>query len=333
MVDGIKIFQGYIEEAHSEFLLNKFTFGGYFDLTDGDEIPVCSRKNKGKDYNSMIWRKAVHRDMEIYLGWKSDVLTKMTHWNLMVKGSLQKYACNGNNSGLFTAPDAVSALNKLCNSLRIDKIKAKFTRFELAVNTNLSELKYSTENYCELFLLRYKTYPFKWMETGVRNEKIGKIAELTHRQIKIYCKGNNVLRFEIHWSDMQELRDKYSLSTLDMLTEELIVRMASELLPSTFLEVVSLNGIVLEDKYLPANLKAKDRQILKDYANQIYLVQMDHLIQKAGEEKNKKEWERLRKKDQRYRNRFHDLVNSNICGDQSNELILHKIKEAIESAK
>lgn len=333
MVCGNNIFQGYLEKEHSEFLLNKFAFGGYFDLTDGDEIPVCSRKNKNKDYNRMIWRKAIYRDMEICLGWKHDKLTKVTHWNLTVKGSLQKYACNGNNSDLFTARDAISALNELCKELRIDKSKARFTRFELGVNIKLPELKYSTEKYCELFLLRYKTYPFEWMKTNAGNEKIGKVAELTHRQIKIYCKKANVLRFEIHWSDMQGLRDNYGLSTLDTLTEELIILMASELLPATFLNVVSLNGIFLEDAYLPANLKAKDKQILKDYANQIYLVHIDHLIQIAGKENNIKDWERLRKRDRRYRSRFHYLVNTSSYSDRSNDLILQKIKDVIELSK
>jgi len=329
MVCSLTIFLKFITQQHKKYLEENFQFGGFFDIENGNEIPIPTRKSKENNYERMIWRKAIYKNMELLLGWKHDQLTKQEYWHLKITGSIHKYACDGDNSGLFTASEATTALNNLCSEMKIDKSKAKITGIELGVN--ILEAGFSVNEYCRLDLLRYKTIPFNWMASKGKKGNIGKEAILTHRRVKAYAKGDEIFRFEVHYDDMQDLRDLYNLFYLSDLSEKLIIKMAEDILPVAWNEVVTLDGIRLEDNYLPKGLSKKNIDILYKYSNSTRLLHIDDLILEAKKNDNKKEVARLYKENKRYRSRFDSLIN--IYGNQKHTFIFQKIIEVINYSK
>lgn len=276
MICGITIFVKRIAEKQRLFLENKFSFGGWFDLKEGHEVPVPSRGFTNENYEKMLWRKVIYGYLEIRLGWKVDQLTQKEFYNLSVTGSIHKHAGAGDNSGMFTAAEAIKAINLLSDELQIDKERASISNIEIGVN--LHGLSFPVRDWIKLDLLKYKSYPFEMMKTQGNERPIGKEAILTHRTIKLYWKGGNILRYEIHYKDMQSLRERYGLCLLSDLSETLLLKIAATELPATFTDISSLDGIRIVKDHLPPGLKKSDELVLVRFSNPLYLAQLDHSI-------------------------------------------------------
>lgn len=304
MLCGLRLFRRNLPSKYVRWLLKQFNFGSFFDLETGLEIPTPNRKNNDCTYQRMIWRKAIYRNLEILLGWKIDALTGKEVYNLKVAGSVHKYACGGDNSGSFSAMEAMIAIDELCQTLQLDKAKTKIISIEIGVNVIVNFCVFS---YLDQFLLRYWRIPFQRMDEGYKGSCIGFEAILAHHSIKAYAKKKNVLRYELHYSDMQELRSNYKLYTLQDLSEELINKIAEEKLIDKWSRITLLDGIYMEEKYLP-KLKKKDKDIFLKYSNNKYLIQLDYLIKAARLKDNNKEVNRLYKADARNRQRFERIL-------------------------
>ena len=332
MLDGGKILQENIEERNKNWLLKRFVFGLWYDEIEQVEIPYSTRRNSKipdeKKFQTMKWRRTIYRDLEIKLGYKIDEVTKVAKWNIIVIGSIQKYYCGGRNDGQFSALQAIAAINELARDLRLDKNKAKFTKLEIGLN--LFDLPFSVQNYINLFVLRYKSYPFVEMKDKSGSSLIGKVALLSHRQIKLYHKVENTMRYEIHYSNMQDLREKYAISFLSSLTVDVLDQMAEDLLISTFEDIVSLNGIKILDGYFPFGTSKKEQEIMKDFSNQVTLNFLEGEIADAQKLGNQRKVESLRKYWKRKRDSFKMLVIKH--GNRSDEMILSYLRGALRSA-
>lgn len=328
MVCGLEIFESFIPITHVDFLLEQFGFGGFFDLKNGIEIPIPSRKTNCDGYERMIWRKAIHRHIEIRIGVKYDKLTGKDFYHLKVIGSVHKYACNGDNSGLFTAIDAIVAINELCNELQIDKNRAKITSIEIGVNL---KLWFPAFEYFRRNLLRYKFVFFEEMKSEDR-QIIGWVAGLTHYLVKVYSKGDNTIRVEVRYGDTQKLKKDYGLSFVSDLTSDVIVKMAENEVLSKWKDVVGKGGLGTVKGYYPANIKQKELQILKDFASKSYLEEIKMRIQDAISKSNLTEKNRLTRIRDRGKDKYDLLVNK-YSEDNNLQIIYEMIQQRINDEK
>lgn len=323
MICGIVIFRKNIGYLYVQWLLKNYNFGGYFEIESGAEVPSITRNTTDGDYQRMIWRKAIFQHMEILIGYKSDKLTKTEIWHLKISGSIHKYACNGDNSTQFNSTHAMTAIHDLCNKLKLDPTKTTITSIEIGVNILVP---FDVFNYMNLFLLRYWIIPFKRSD-----DEFGFRAHLAHYIIKLYEKGRNLLRFEIHYSDMDKLRKDYGLYYVSNLNVTLINTLADECLLSRWKQVVMLDGIILEEEYLP-KLKKRDNDTFLTYSNNTFITQLEDLKRKANLDNDSKLISKLYKRDERRRKRFVELIK--IHGkDHMHNLLLQKITDRICALK
>jgi len=302
MLCGLSLFESNIIASHADWLIRNFSFSGSFVIRDGIEIPSPSRKNANrtegeKEYDPFIWRKLFFREMGIRLGWKTNPLTGNPDYRLKLIGSIHKFARGGDNSGFFSAIAAIAAINELCLIFKVHPEKLKITNLEIGVNIPVG---FDIPKFLKLNLIRYKNTPF----TVNGKKPNGYEACLTHYWVKLYAK-NGVLRFEIHWADMCELRSQYELFYVSDLTPELINTIAYEKLMERLGNIALLDGIdlVTSAKKRKDGMTGKELDILIRYSNNIYLSQLEN----EKETSDKKRRHAITQKDSRYRKMFNEL--------------------------
>lgn len=302
MVCGVTLFIKNLSESEQKFIHSKYNFSATFGIENGDELGF---NNFDVDTNRTIWRVATYRYLKLFIGYKENPLTKKIIWYLKIRGSIHKYAL-GNNVGRFSPSDAVKALAVLCEELNIKPNRVIVNRLEVGINIPLT---FTASEYISICLLRMGKYPFIPMISNSRDKIIGKEVKLSHHTVKVYSKDEKLIRVEIHWNDLQELREKdFRIYTLADLTDVKLSRISSEKLLPKIGKLTSLDGILLEKKYLPTELGKSDELILLRYSSNTYANHIDHLLKMFHETGKHKEYERVRRKHLRHRKRFDELI-------------------------
>ncbi|MEO6313559.1 MAG: hypothetical protein ABIX01_11885 [Chitinophagaceae bacterium] len=331
MVDAVKLFFPNLTIEEKEYLETVFHFGAYVDLRSGIEIPFQSRNGirVSESFIQTIWRRAVYRHLTIEIGYR--VWQSVEHWSLRVEGSLQKYMMGGNNSGQFTAGDALTAIDELSNLLKLDPTKARVTRLEIGLN--ICDLHFNITTWLREDLLRYRSYPFENMRTNT-GIQIGKEAVLTHKTVKLYDKGDNILRFELHYNDLNELREGCTnpIYTLADLTETTINEIAELKLLPAFKKIISRDGLKFITGRYPKGLRECERKVLDQFSNQKIIQDYHDGMNAAKEDGNIKEFAKLKKRIQRGKSRFKALVEIHTVTAAHAE-IMERLGQLVEISK
>lgn len=331
MLCGITLFIKNIPFELKEYHLRTFKYGSHFDLSTGIEIPIPSRKSDNNNSDKMIWRRAIYKNLELLLGVKYDPLTKKNYWHLKVKGSIHKYYHDGENLAFFSANDAERAIDCLCKELKIQKSKARITNIEIGVNI---PVWFKVADYYKRNLQQYKLKFFEPMKSQSRcKNSIGWEVEQTHYTVQIYAKSEYLLRFEVRYTDMQELRERYSLFTADDISADLINTIGEKCLLPKWNEIISRNGLFIVEGYTPSGLSRNQVKILRNFSNKAYVEELDSHIVNAKLKGDKKEEGRLRKVSLRGRACLIKIITSHPESDQTHEMIYDLISKVIYESK
>jgi len=275
------MYQDNISLKHKDFLESKFEFDGNFSMKTGEEKAPQTRKTKENEYAKTLWRNAVYKNTDIMIGCKVNPLTKRNKHSLKAVGSVQKYACNGDNSGYFSPEDAVKALDNICSELRIDKNKATPNCLEIGLNIYFKDAL----EFLNLYLIkRFKDKPF---DRNAKHCNNGYIAVLTHYDFKLYAKDKDILRLEIRWNNMQELRKQYKLNKVADITPNLIKKIALKTLSERSDNIMCLNGIDIITKVTKRDdgMKIRELLLLTQFSNTNYLEKLKERLSKCPKEK------------------------------------------------
>lgn len=320
MLDGIRVFCSNLSENEKDFLLQTFNFSSTFCCHTWSEIGY---NGNVENEVGMIWRHANHQYLKLFLGYKKNPLTMREQWSLKVIGSLHKFFKDGDNSGVFTCKEAVMAIKSLVFQLRITANRFKVTQIEFGANIPLEN---PAHEFIKSNLVRYGKYEFENFSSKGRVKLTGKEISLSQYRLKIYVKGEYILRVEVHWINLQELRSKgIAIKLLSDLSEDVISRVVNEKVITKLSDITSLEGIEIEDHKFLKKFSRKERETLLKFSNNIYLNRIELKMIRARENRKLREYEALRKQHKRGRDKFNSIIR--LHGDGAMERIKMEIEK------
>lgn len=207
------------------------------------------------------------------------------HRRITLEGSLHKFWNNGkHNYNDFGINELLEVLKILKNKFGITPKNCYINQIEIGVNLIVAFSVYSFLLCC----IMHKTTRFKWGKTNGKGHFL--TAEYQRHVFKIYDKAtqyknqkfqidNEILRIEIKYSNMEDLRRKYSIHTLEDLLifglEEFVQILVKKWQEVIFFEKEVFENTEYEFKYScpkfweelkPDNLKYHKREMYKKIA-------------------------------------------------------------------
>lgn len=201
----------------------------------------------------------------------TEVVYKKNQYNLEIRGAFSKFL-NGENVTPITWEQVNEIINKVNEILRIDVSKIHkstfipvrqldfssflLSRLELKVDIEVGVDMPYMQRFLKTNLIQHKNKPFT-CEDGLTYQ-----CKHEHYHMKVYCKGENLLRMEMVFLT-RELK-KYKIRTPSDLTKEKLFPMG-ERMKKEFSEVIMGDGINL---FLADDLTKKEEVLLLRYTNQ-----------------------------------------------------------------
>ncbi len=238
--------------------------------------------------------------------------SKQWYNRITLEGSLHKYWNNGrHNFNDFSIMDLFSVLKSLKEDFGIEPKNCYINQIEFGLNFIVPFDVKTFLSYC----IMHKTTMFKWCKTNKKGNYI--LAEYQRYAFKLYDKAtqyrnqnykidNEILRIEIKHKNMQDLRSKYSIFSLDDLLNFGIEKITSSINKKWNDVIFFEKEIFKNSKY---EFKYNNINFWEDlsYANfKYHRSQMEEKIKKSGggikEEISKKIQEKINKMSTYYPN-------------------------------
>ena len=200
-----------------------------------------------------------------------------------VTGSLHRFHNAGrDNSDLFGFSALCATIDTLQTQYKINPAAATISRLEIGINIPLD---YAPEIIIKSAIC-YKGRHFAEMLDNHSRRKIGRIWELSAYSVKLYDKGNNILRFEISYYHTGGIAAAGVRCLQDLTTPAKYARLYSQLL-------AALKGFIFYDfKYKPAELTPAARRDWLQYCNPYY---WQSLSKHARTKAIRRYWEKVAK--------------------------------------
>ena len=260
MIDGVKIVCNGVTPA-DWITAPGLDFGLYISETTGEIVG----KYKEAEKNGLRFRIAQNSGV------------------CSVLGSLHRFHnAGGLNSDLFGFEDLCATIDTLQIQYKINPATAAIQRLEIGINIPLN---YSPEIIIKSTIC-YKGRPAAEMIEPHHRRKIGRIWELSAYSVKLYDKGNNILRFELAYYHTGEIAAAGVRCLQDLTTPANYARLYSQLL-------AALKGFIFYDfKYKPAELTPAARRDWLQYCNPYY---WQSLSKHARTKAIRRYWEKVAK--------------------------------------
>lgn len=230
----------------------------------------------------------------------TEIIYKRNQYNLEIRGALSKFL-NGEN----VTPISWEQVNEICKGIndilhidggvigkssfipisQLDFSAFVLSRLELKVDLEVDVDMPYMERFLKVNLIQHKNKPFT-CEDGLTFQ-----CKHEHYHLKVYCKGENLLRMEMVFLT-RELK-KYKIRTPSDLTKEKLFPLG-ERMKKEFSEVIMGDGINL---FLADNLTKKEEMLLLRYTNQWRYNCYSETLKSGGQinsRKYKKRMTRLR---------------------------------------
>lgn len=187
-----------------------------------------------------------------------------TRYTLEINGSFHKNCFGGKNVERFTWANLQGEIAKLCDKLGIGLSETQVQNLEFGVNipVDFKPLQFLDKN-----ILSYKgAKPFGQYEPDSKGMVIGYHCNMDEYTVKIYDKGKQqgkfaevenrgLMRFELRYTTMRELKDNHGISTLQDLTN---FGKVNSLLPRL---MKAWENVYLKDNTIQTDLmKPRDRE-------------------------------------------------------------------------
>lgn len=200
-----------------------------------------------------------------------------------VTGSLHRFHNAGrDNADLFGFQALCATIDTLRTQYKINPATASISRLEIGINIPLD---YAPEIIIKSAIC-YKGRNFAELLDSHSRRKIGRIWELSAYSVKLYDKGNNILRFEISYYHTGEIAAAGVRYLQDLTAPENYACLYSQLL-------AALNGFIFYDfKFKPGGLTPAARRDWLQYCNPYY---WQNLSKHARTKAIRRYWEKVAK--------------------------------------
>lgn len=266
------------------------------------------------DGQPKTWKKTgKYRNLHIEIEKLDDGRYKLT-----VRGSLHKFF-HGNNAGVFTGSEVISALGKIGDLFQINLPETNLSYIEVGVNI---PVWFAVNQYLQNNLLYHKK------KSKENLDGIGFYFEHEDYLIKLYAKERQTLRFEIKFKSKDKLQ-LFGVTSLADLNENNVNRLVCTL-PVEWEEVIIRGGINVVDKKNNANnLTIREREKILEFTSEAYLGDYRDQLALARITGNKRRSDALRKYSNRLRNFCIAVFNER--GDQVHSKLKQMIVDQVES--
>jgi hypothetical protein len=207
-------------------------------------------ENTVNNISNSYLRQGTHRGLIIEVRKKGD------EYSLIIRGSLHKFY-HHNNNGTFSGFELVIAIEMLCKIFLLNKIQVRVLNIEIGVNL---PVWFKVYEYLKLNLLYHKKKVFKDIE---ERAKFGFKCIHDNYLIKLYNKGNYLMRYEVKYTSSVDLKEKYKVEFLSDITPETI----NNLVVNTCAE---FENVVMRDGLNVTNKSKRPNGMTDSEINKIY---------------------------------------------------------------